>query len=193
MRATDIEHTGAWRYDFAEHPCNVLLVGEDNPQSSDPRHALYPYPVHCAGHRFAEDIANVGMGHQLATWRTNLCAGPWRAAEARDRARALVVSDGVPWRVIIMFGAKVADAFRYVNPTTNIPTTGTYAPFSVTRVVHRIQEASSPTRANIDWIHLVQLPHPSGRNRVWNDAALIHRARALLASVAPAWYGECNI
>lgn len=184
------EHLGAWRYDPDNQPCDVLLVGEDNPQSSNPSDALYPYPVHCAGWNFAENIANVGTGHQLATWRTNLCAGRWAAKEARARARALVVTEGVPWRVIVMLGRKVADAFRYANPTTSIPTIEKFEPFTVTRIIHRVNPSPAPTKADLDWIALVSLPHPSGRCRDWNNPANVHRARALLASVAPSWYGN---
>jgi hypothetical protein len=32
---------------------------------------------------------------------------------------------------------------------------------------------------------LLYLPHPSGRCRIWNQAASVHRARALVATYAP--------
>jgi hypothetical protein len=40
----DLEHLGAHRRSDIFGPCEVLLVGEDNPQSAAPEHALYPWP-----------------------------------------------------------------------------------------------------------------------------------------------------
>ena len=196
MSKYDFEHLGAYRHavdlddDNQPPPCEVLLVGEDNPQSAWPSHALYPYPVGCAGYNFAENITGVGTSHQLATWRTNLCNPNWSAPKARERATALVLTPGVPWRVIVMLGRKVSRAFekaldRYIEKPELI------LPFSVKRAVHRVNFAGKvATESDIDWIMLVSLPHPSGRCREWNDLATVHRARALLARVAPEWYGE---
>jgi hypothetical protein len=182
----------AYRYDPGdeEGACDVLLVGEDNPQSSAPEDALYPYPIGCAGHNFAENIADVGMARHLATWRTNLCNPAWSAKAAAERARQLVVADGVPWRTIVMLGVKVARAFgsglKMYNGLSYV-----FEPFTSGRVLHRVRENSSPAKADLDWITLVSLPHPSGRCRVWNDAGQVHRARALLAEVSP-WYAACS-
>lgn len=192
MSKYDQEHTGAHRYDVDQHRhCPVLIIGEDNPLSEDPRHALFPYPLGCAGHRLCEDVLNVDSGYHVATWRTNLCTGRWSVRAARERARELVVSDGVPWRVIVMLGRKVADAFRYVNPAADAPgcvPNEACEVFGTQRVLHRIGEHPGPGRANLDWITLVSLPHPSGRNRIWNDPSNFTRARALLAHVCPEWY-----
>lgn len=191
VTACDAESCGAWRYDLPDHECPVLLVGEDNPRSEDPRHALYPYPVHCAGYNFAENIANVGVGHQLATWRTNLCNPTWSIRAAVERARELVDAPGVPWRVIIMLGTKVSGAFERALADRFSPPLKVQ-PFTTHRVVRRVLEGSR-TRAEIDWMLLVSLPHPSGRCRAWSNPAQIHRARALLASASPEWYGtECH-
>lgn len=190
MTPSDAEHTKAYRYDDLARPCPVLVVGEDNPQSADPREALYPYPVGCAGYNYAENIANVGSSHHLATWRTNLCNPTWNKKQAELRALDLVIAEGVPWRTIVMLGRKVAGAFAGALSAYNPPLK--FAPFTITRVLHRVRECPTPTAADLDWIQLVSLPHPSGRCREWGNPVNVHRARALLAAAAPGWYGECN-
>jgi hypothetical protein len=37
----------------------ILIVGLDNPQSSDPRYALFPHPSGCAGHRLMSMMQEV--------------------------------------------------------------------------------------------------------------------------------------
>lgn len=195
MSRYDREFLGAHRYDVDDdRHCPVLIVGEDNPHGADPRHALYPYPPGCAGDRLADVILDVGSAHQLATWRTNLCSPRWSTVAARERARALVCADDVPWRVIVMLGRKVAEAFRYVNPQVDrypglIAPNEVCPPFTTQRVLHRIGAHPGPGRADLDWITLVSIPHPSGRCREWNFPSNVQRARALLSQVAPTWYG----
>lgn len=126
-------------------------MGEDNPHSGDPRHALCPYPPGCAGSRLQDRILDVSLGDYLRRYdRVNLCAGKWSAPEARLRAAGLV-SDGA---LLVLLGAKVAAAFGL-----------DHEPFTV---------------AGLRGAVVVQLPHPSGRCRVWNDPASYGRARAVL-------------
>lgn len=193
MSRYDREFLGAHRYDVEEDvECPVLFVGEDNPQSADPRHALYPYPVGCAGYNLAEKITGVGSAHHIATWRTNLCNPTWSAPKARERARELIYAEGVPWRVIIMLGRKVAGAFAEVSGGAqddlepHVPA----QPFTTARVLRRVCQHPGPGRADLDWTTLVSLPRPSGRCREWNSPNCVQRARALLAHAAPAWYGD---
>lgn len=162
LRLCDQEYQGAWRCSLSSMGRDVLLLGEDNPRSSDPRHALYPYPPGCAGWRLAEKVAGWGSSAQLAMWRTNLCAGRWSTREARDRAREILAAgDDAPWRVVVLLGTKVADAFRHVD--ARVPE-GTF-------LGHRLP--GGPT--------LVLLPHPSGRCRAWNAPTSVERARELLS------------
>jgi hypothetical protein len=175
------EFAGAHRYTVGDEACPVLLVGEDNPYSAAPENALFPYPIGCAGFNFAEKITGFGSSHQLATWRTNLCSPRWSAAAARERALALVVTEGVPWRVIVMLGRKVAGAFaKGLEQMYNPPPE--FAPFTKTQML----------RLTGHWITFVSLPHPSGRCPAWNDLASAPRARALLAAAAPTWYGDVD-
>jgi hypothetical protein len=130
------------------------------------------------------------LSRHLATWRTNLCNPRWSVVAAEQRAWDLFGTEGVPWRTIVMLGAKVADAFA--RAIRRVHCTEKFEPFTKHRVLHRVLPGGSLLNpADLDWITLVSLPHPSGRCRVWNDAGQVHRARALLAEVSP-WYGACS-
>lgn len=144
----------------------VLLLGEDNPYGSDPSFALYCYPPGCAGYRLRR-ILGLPQHQYLGLHRANLCDGPWSMKEARRRAALLVADPTAPWRVIAMFGRKVADAFGYEQPFF----THSVAP-----------------RTDGEMI-LVSLPHPSGRVTLWNDPKARTRAREIMREVAPtiAW------
>jgi len=135
-----------------------LLVGEDNPLSIDPRHALYPYPSNCAGHRLCVKIMGLHGHDYLRIFdRVNLCAGRWFMKEAKQKAEQLFNENTDPTRSFVLLGTKVRDAFSIVGE-----------PF--TRVGR-----------------VVLLPHPSGRCRAWNVPGAYERARAILrdAGVLP--------
>lgn len=126
-----------------------LLVGEDNPQSHDPRHALYPYPPGCSGERLCRLVMGLSHHEYLRSFdRVNLCAKKWGTREARENAGKLVQVRLSP---IVMLGAKVRDAF------------------GAGRLPFFEREG-----------RLVALPHPSGRNRAWNEPGAFERARQLL-------------
>ncbi len=133
----------------------ILIVGEDNPHSADPRYALYPHPPGCAGHRLCRDV----LGYEFRADylkefdRTNLCSGTWSTTEARVRALDLLESG----RPMVLLGAKVARAFGLE-----------FAPFSVA----------------CGAALMAVLPHPSGRCRVWNEPGSFARARATVATLA---------
>lgn len=130
----------------------VLLVGEDNPLSRDPRHALFPYPPMGAGGRLLK-IMGVTMRAYLRDYqRVNLCAGEWDAEEAARYSGVVKWSEDVD--VVVLLGRKVREAFGWDYPsfTTMLAKGKTF----------------------------VFLPHPSGRCRVWNDPASLRRARRVL-------------
>lgn len=52
----------------------LLLVGLDNPQSTDPRYALYHYPVGCAGWRLCHQIIGLADGTNWTERRYNAIA-----------------------------------------------------------------------------------------------------------------------
>lgn len=137
----------------------VLLVGEDNPHGSDPRFALYDEPPNSAGGRLRRVVLGLPRRVYLgqSIGRANLCTGRWSVREARARAATLANEAAIMDAAIVMLGWKVADAFGALH----------VQPFT------RVER-------------FVAIPHPSGRNRVWNDQDAVPRVRALLAAVAPA-------
>lgn len=143
--------------------CHIILVGEDNPLSAEPEFALYCYPPGCAGYRLRR-ILGLPQHQYLALHRTNLCASSgWSLREARRRAQLLVADPSAPWRVMVMLGRKVADAFGYDRPF----------------FTHGIAPRTDGEMV------LVSLPHPSGRNTCWNNGKLVLRAREILRELAP--------
>lgn len=129
----------------------VHFVGMNNPYGADPRHALYPWPPTSAGGRL------YGMVSEAIGWtrgqyvdgidRLNLVEGPWSAASARDRASELL--DELWGRRVVMLGGAVAEAFRL--------------------------RAHPILQWRDGWFAV--LPHPSGRNRWYNEAS--NRAAAV--------------
>lgn len=143
----------------------ILLVGELNPYGVDPKYALYPLPEHASGARLRR-ILDVPLSRYLHDHdRVNLCTRVWSAKAARERAHELQL-ERPAGTGIVCCGAQVAKAFDL--------------PF-VTGIVHH---------PGYKQIFLV-IPHPSGRNRLWNDAALSGQVRAsydgLCAMVGYAW------
>lgn len=154
----------------------VLLVGEDNPQSSEPEHALYNYPPACAGWRL-QRIFGLEDETYLALDRINLCCPRWSGPESLRRAQACVVN-GRPWSVIVMLGAKVRGAFARALGE------------------HRqaIEEWSVTEVCDHGVTKLLALPHPSGRCQAWNDPRAAVRARTILRELAPEvpWGESCG-
>lgn len=149
----------------------ILLVGEDNPQSNADEHALYPYPPNCSGERLCNRIfALPTTGEYLAMWRTNLCNPSWNDKLAGKRAWELLSQDA-PWSKIVLLGRKVSKVFE---PICNVPLEA----FAIGLVDtgHRT-------------FTVVSLPHPSGRCREWKVAQNYDKAREVMKTVAPniAW------
>ena len=140
----------------------VVLVGEVNPYAERPDLALFPIPTGAAGHR---------LMHHLGLWRrtytalerVNLCTERWSAPTARERARELL--RGREATVFVLLGTQVADAFDAPGPPY------TYS----TRVV-----AAQPG-GHV----LARLPHPSGRNLLWNAPDARALAREMLRELVP--------
>lgn len=142
----------------------VLLVGEDNPYGSEPDFALYCYPPGCSGYRLRR-ILGLPQHQYLALHRKNLCDGDWSKEQARQRARSLL-SPEAPWRVIVLLGRKVTEAFEKV-------------------ALDDVPLVAFSTRTCCSGMTLVSLPHPSGRNAaLWNLQAR-DRARQIMRELAP--------
>lgn len=174
-----LTHLGACRTAFRSAPeaCGrILLVGEDNPISAAPEHALYCGPEGCSGWRLQEKIFGLPRLQYLALWRTNLCVGGWSAKKARERARELTPPN-TPWKLVIMLGRKVASAFSQIVP-------GDSPPFQV-----RASNAGWPLDDREDLFRFLSLPHPSGINARSYTAPAIADTRQIMRKLAPdlAW------
>lgn len=140
----------------------ALLVGEDNPYGADPRYALWCEPRRSAGGRLCYDILGIKsqVDYVRRFDRTNLCLTKWSDPKARNRAIELMSG---PHEVHVLLGSKVTKAYGF--PFTR---------FSV----HDLKDSHWPALRKV-----VVLPHPSGRNTIWNDPAVVQRARDLLVEV----------
>lgn len=158
------QHLGASRIardHVAPNASRLLLLGEDNPQSIRPEFALWNDPPNCAGERLQRLILALEPRTYLACWRTNLCSPRWSAPRARERAAELLVGDH-PWTTIVLLGRNVASATATglaLEPFTSV--------------------------ALPDGRFVISIPHPSGRNLVWNDPDARARARAMVRQRVP--------
>jgi len=88
--------------------------------------------------------------------RTNLFEHPqerWGPVSARDAATTMVVDDWARYEHVVLLGRRVADSFREVGS----------APF------FRCAFYGCATSARSRGTRAYVCPHPSGRNRWWND------------------------
>lgn len=177
-----LEHNGAHRTWFGhdEPPRSpVLLIGEDNPRSMDPRHALHFFPSSSAGGRLRA-ILGLARGDYLNLWRADLCVGRWNTRAARERARDLLTDPDPPWDVVVMLGVKVASACRYPHALFTVSHAWVHA--------NRIDYDEPPgyvRRVGPGEFRAVSLPHPSGLSRVWQDPRSWSRAQMLVRAAAP--------
>lgn len=142
----------------------ILLVGELNPYGSNPEYALYPYPAHASGNRLRKIL-----GLSLAAYlnehdRVNLCGGTWSSRAARLKARE-ILETRAPGSGVVLLGTKVAHAFDVAYPGG---------------VVHVTPRG----------LRLLVLPHPSGRNLVWNTPEMATDARARYTALRAAVDGR---
>jgi len=138
-----------------------MLVGEDNPHSSDPRHALYPSPPGCSGARLCAILGMDWRDYLRAFDRADLCSGRWDAAEARETAAEIRRTGAGIWHVLC--GAKVARAFGLDPATVAEPAH-----------VRQLYEAGGG---------FVVVPHPSGRSRIWSDPTAAKTVRETLVKL----------
>lgn len=142
-----------------------LLVGELNPYGSNPAFALYPLPEWASGARLCKILGLARWEYLDRFERVNLLRAEdiaprngapkfWSLPLAREAAKKLLDQ---PTRTLILLGAQVATAFGLKREQA---------------LLHRDFGANRHT--------VIMLPHPSGRNRVWNDPTYIERVRELL-------------
>lgn len=124
-----------------------VLLGMNNPLSSDPEHALYPHPPGCTGWRLwdmlQERVPGVTRGQYLRAFdRRNLVDGrSWSREQARTRAESLVLE--MRGREVVVLGEDPRSAL------------------GLPKLLIEPQELWGAT-----WR---QIPHPSGRNLWYNE------------------------
>jgi len=135
----------------------LLIVGLDNPQSSDPRHALFPYPPGCAGHRLFKMMMEVDEYMDRASYtaiaKSNLfpCGRmptKHKKVNLMMAANVLIASVKDTNKCVILLGNEVRNAVLGEKLGKKWPSA-------------RFTEIHG---ANYAWI-----PHPSGRNPFYND------------------------
>jgi hypothetical protein len=170
-------HTAAWRlgrshFDYTGDPPQPrgLLIGEAPGPHTNARLPLFPEPTNSAAARLLKyaDIEPVEWMGKLM--RMNMCDGPWserRATAGRARALTYLLDEanycnGKPLRVLLL-GARVACAWAC------------HGPFG--HVIHKYAERRYQRPLRLPNLHIAWIPHPSGRNLIYNDRKNQLRAR----------------
>lgn len=144
----------------------VVLVGEHNPLSSNPEHALYPYPVGCAGWRLWQ-LSELSRHDYMHLARVNVMPHDvprWRKKLARELAHDIDQQYPEPDCALVLCGARVAEAFDLEPATVERPA--------------ELYDADGQAALGA-WRFLV-IPHPSGRNLLWNNQWVVQSVRAAL-------------
>lgn len=143
---------------MTEQKPKPLFVGENNPLSRAPEHALYPWPPNCSGARLQSLILQVPRREYLSRFdRVDLCGGDvWDMRAARAKAAELLLT---PRPVFVLLGKKVTQAFDV-----------DWLPF---------EQQWMLLGAGVERNVLV-LPHPSGINGAWRTPGAFERAREAL-------------
>jgi len=146
----------------------TLLVGLDNPHSTDPKNALAPLPANATGSRIVEMIQTSLTDYTMRDYlrdfdRLNLypikAAASGKGATKTDRLMAqwcLMVAVVAGYDNIVLFGNRVRAAFADI-------------------VELDADLALDYRTIDADWLvkghrlTFFAVPHPSGRNRWYND------------------------
>jgi hypothetical protein len=133
-----------------------VLLGMNNPVSSDPAHALYPYPSTCTGARLLKFSGLDKQTYLSVFERRNVLSGvEWSAKRAREVAPSL--REELRGRTVVLLGAPVNSVMRGGTP-------------------HELAEPFVWTPDGYGgW--MAKVPHPSGLNHFFNN----HLHRELLS------------
>ncbi len=146
----------------------TLLVGLDNPHSGDPKHALSPLPAGATGGRIVEFIQENLTEYTVRDYlrdfdRVNLypskAAATGKGATKLDRLMAkwcLIYSVASGHQNIVLFGNRVRSAFSDIVELADEP-------------VLNCQTIDADWLTKGHRITFYTMPHPSGRNRWYND------------------------
>ena len=140
----------------------AVLIGMNNPHSSDPRHALAPYPQGVAGHRLWSMLSELRPDVTRSTYmrafdRRNILTGSvWNAALAAAEAERSGLWASLAGRTVVLLGREVPRALHLPRTEPLVWQSGSGDLFG----------SPGPER----W---TMVPHPSGLNLWYNDP--IHR------------------
>lgn len=143
----------------------VVVIGELNPYGTDPRYALYDEPHNSAGSVLRRRVFAVP---RRVYFDSHLFVRGNICTGVWNltaaRDRVKLVRAEYPESTYILLGRKVSSAFGYSG--TLIAQSGNY----------------------------VILPHPSGRNTMWNDPQVVQDVRTLLCTAIPwiPWGSEAS-
>lgn len=162
-------HAAAWRlgrshFDYSGDlpKPSGLLIGEAPGPNTNARLPLFPEPTNSAAARLLRYAGIEPVEWMGKLVRMNMCDGPWsesRARAGRTRAVAYLLDEenfvnGKPLRVLLL-GQRVSRVWAC------------HGPFG-----YEIHQYSEKTNVHVAWI-----PHPSGRNLLYNDKKNQLRAR----------------
>lgn len=137
----------------------VLLLGMNNPISDDPKFDLFPYPEDSTGYllwKMMPDGTSRSEYVRAFERRNLLRARQWDALAAQDAARA--VRPTLDGRVVVVLGTEVRKALGLAPA----------------------EPLSCNDAGGFRW---VAVPHPSGRNRWFNEPANFELSRRVLAAL----------
>lgn len=175
-RTLERGHADAWKHYglFGKPPApRGLLIGEAPGPNTDALLPLFPHPPNSTGGRLLK-YAGVDPAEWLGKLvRMNLCDGAWSARRAvAGRARALAYlldeenyHDGRPLRVLLL-GRRVARAWSCYGAFGHEQHQYGLNPIPARRAV-----ATDKT------LHVAWIPHPSGKNLLYNSRRNQLRAR----------------
>lgn len=126
-----------------------ILIGINNPISSDPAHVLYPYPVGCTGHRILQMLQSrlpeVTRRDYLNRFERRNLVGMKivNMSVAKETAAKIQQELWGSGRTVVLFGEEVRRAFAHPRSLLHPQIIG-----------------------GVTWR---QVPHPSGRNQWYNS------------------------
>lgn len=146
-----------------------VLIGMNNPLSTRAGHELFPAPEGCTGHRLwtmLHDRTHASRQSYMDTFeRRNLVRGiPWDRTAAKARAYEMSCEFEGTGRVVVLLGQEVRAAFGHPP-----------------LLIHPQVIGGCTFR---------QLPHPSGRNRWYNDPDNLKVAELLLEELYHAYHNR---
>jgi len=157
--------------DAAPSLARVIVIGESPGPKGEARLPLFPYPAKSAGYRLAQMTGLARAGYLEHFRRLNLVpshrGAAWPVAAARDAADNLAGGGLLGGYHVLLLGAKVWRAFG-----------GASKDFSYCRWYQRYGRLWSPG------YYIAVIPHPSGRNLLYNKSSVRQHVESFLRALA---------